>query len=219
NQNAIEHTVGQWTEGMTWRQLNHEYHMAVMTQGGFVHDPGGMVLAHPRGADSAVSLETGFEEFEIPVGMHVMFDCHGSWNQYNWDGGKLWVAGDDADASTSARVAITAEVMGAIEGAMRPGVRVSELQALGRDIYRRNGCTDADDVLIFFHGLGLSHMDLPEQLSDGRSNGDWQVAEGMVIATHLLMPGGERERVWLEDVALVQTDGATPLFTWDFAPL
>ena len=36
----------------------------------------------------------------------------------------------------------------------------------------------------------------------------------MVVATHLLYPGGEQERIWFENVALVKNDGAEPFFTW-----
>jgi hypothetical protein len=36
----------------------------------------------------------------------------------------------------------------------------------------------------------------------------------MVVATHLLYPGGEQERIWFKDVALVKNDGAEPFFAW-----
>ena len=74
-------------------------------------------------------------------------------------------------------------------------------------------------VLIFFHGLGLSHMDLEEIQSDGAPLGDWCMEAGMVVATHLLWPGGAKERIWLEDVALVGQDGAEHFFRWDFDPI
>ncbi len=51
--------------------------------------------------------------------------------------------------------------------AMRPGVKVSELQARGREVYRTAGVPDADAAVIFFHGLGLSHMDIELTTADG----------------------------------------------------
>ena len=216
NEAAISYAVDSWSEGMRWRDMDANYALAVVAQGGFIHDPGGMVLAHPQGADASVSLETGFEDFELEAGTHVMFDCHGTWQQYCWDGGKTWVVGSEPSCETRRLVDINAKVMETIEQGMRAGTRVSELQALGRDVYRKSGVTNADDVLIFFHGLGLSHMDLPEHLPDGSRNADWQVERDMVIATHLLIPGGERERVWLEDVAVVKDDGGESLFSWDY---
>ena len=42
---------------------------------------------------------------------------------------------------------------------------------------------------------------------------------GMVVATHLLWPGGAKGRIWLEDVALVGQEGTEPFFRWDFDPI
>jgi hypothetical protein len=41
----------------------------------------------------------------------------------------------------------------------------------------------------------------------------------MVVPMHLLVPGGERERYWLEEVVVVTPDGGRPLFSWGFGPL
>ncbi len=45
--------------------------------------------------------------------------------------------------------------------------------------------------------------------------------EGIVATTplHLLCPGGEHERIWLEDVIQVTKDGGRPFFSWGFDPL
>ena len=40
----------------------------------------------------------------------------------------------------------------------------------------------------------------------------------MVIAIHLLVPGGAADRFWLEDIAIVTPDGADRVFTWDIEP-
>ena len=42
---------------------------------------------------------------------------------------------------------------------------------------------------------------------------------GMVVPLHLLVPGGERERYWLEEVVAVTESGGRPLFSWGFGPL
>jgi Xaa-Pro aminopeptidase len=103
--------------------------------------------------------------------------------------------------------------------AMRPGVRISELQAKGRDIYRREGVPDPAAAVIFFHGLGLSHMDIEQRTADGKPNGDWVLEDGMVVPVHLLYPGGEHERFWLEEVVAIGSDGGRPLFSWGFGAL
>jgi Xaa-Pro aminopeptidase len=73
--------------------------------------------------------------------------------------------------------------------------------------------------VIFFHGLGLGHMDLEQTRADGTPNGDWSLEDGMVVPMHLLYPGGERERIWLEEVALITRDGGEAFFSWGMAPM
>ncbi len=54
-----------------------------------------------------------------------------------------------------------------IENAMRPGTGITKFQQLGREVYRKMGVPRPESVLIFFHSLGLSHMDLEENTPDG----------------------------------------------------
>ena len=219
NQIAIERTVASWEKGVTWRDLNNAYHRAVSELGGFVRDPGGMVWGHPRGADPTLMLQTGLEDFEVVSGTHVMFDCHGTLDLYCWDGGKTWVVDGAPEGHAKLYSRATAEAAQTLVNAMRPGVKVSELQARGREVYRKSGVPDADTAVIFFHGLGLSHMDLELTTADGRPNGDWVLEEGMVVPLHLLYPGGERERIWLEEIVVVTPHGGRPLFSWGFEPM
>ena len=107
----------------------------------------------------------------------------------------------------------------ALRAAMRPGARISELQARARDVYRRAGVADPASAVIFFHGLGLSHMDIEQKLADGRPNGDWVLEAGMVVPIHLLYPGAEHERSWVEEVYAITPHGGRPLFSWGADPL
>lgn len=218
NQKAIERTVASWDKGATWRDVNRAYHQAATGLGGFIRDPGGMVWGHPRGADPAITLQTGLEDFEVEAGTHILFDCHGTLDLYCWDGGKSWCVGDTPSTGAQKTAAAVEAVAEAVIAAMRPGNRISEIQAMGRDVFRKCGVPDPDSALIFFHGLGLSHMDLELKTADGRPNGDWSMQENMVVPLHLLYPGGESERVWLEDVIVVGKDGGRPLFDWGLAP-
>lgn len=219
NEAAIRRTVAAWAPGATWRDLNRAYAVAVSELGGFVHDPGGMVWGHPRGSDPALMLQTGLEDHEVTEGCHVMFDCHGTIDQYCWDGGKTWVVGGEPAPKARRFADATSAVAADLLDAMRPGIRVSELQARARSVYRRAGAPDPDAAVIFFHGLGLSHMDLEQTTADGRPNADWTLEEGMVVPFHLLYPGGEHERMWLEEVVHIGADGGRPLFSWGFDPL
>ena len=103
--------------------------------------------------------------------------------QYCWDGGTTWVVDGAPAGPTKTLAQATAEAMRVIEDAMRPGMRISALQAKGREVYRKFNAPNAESVLIFFHGLGLSHMDLEQ------ADSDWEMEAGMVVATHLLCPG------------------------------
>ena len=219
NEAAIRRTVAAWDEGATWRDLNKAYASAVVELGGFVRDPAGMVWGHPRGADATLTLATGLEDDEVTPGTHVMFDCHGTLDLYCWDGGKTWVVEGQPEGGAKQFAAATARVGEALLEAMRPGRKISELQARAREVYRQAGVPDPASAVIFFHGLGLSHMDIEQTLADGRPNGDWVLEENMVAPVHLLYPGGEHERVWLEEVVHITKGGGRPLFSWGFEPL
>ena len=219
NQAAIEQSIASWQRGMTWREFNHVYHCAAVNLGGFVRDPGAMIWGHPQGVDSTVMLQTGLEDFEVRQGLHVMFDCHGTLDLYCWDGGKTWVVDGELVGTARTNASATSEAAAAVMVAMRPGTRVSELQTLGRSVYRKAGVSAADSVLIFFHGLGLSHMDLEQVTADGAPNADWCLEAGMVVPLHILYPGPETERVWVEEVVQVTADGGVPFFSWGFDPI
>jgi Xaa-Pro dipeptidase len=219
NEAAIARTIGAWQKGATWSDLNRAYARAVIDLGGFVRDPGGMVWGHPRGTDPAICLSTGLEDDEVAPGTHVMFDCHGTIDLYCWDGGKTWVVEGEPEGGAKQFAKATAVVAEDLLDAMRPGVRISELHARARKIYRREGVPDPASAIVFFHGLGLSHMDIEQTTADGRPNTDWLLEDGMVAPFHLLYPGGEHERMYLEDVIAITPSGGRPLFSWGFAPL
>jgi Xaa-Pro aminopeptidase len=219
NEAAIERTVASWQRGMSWREFNHAYHCAATELGGFVRDPGGMVWGHPRGGDAAITLQTGLEDFSIEPGMHVMFDCHGTVDLYCWDGGKTWVVDGEPEGDAKRNARATAAAGEALLAAMRPGAKVSELQASARAAFRKAGVPDADAAIIFFHGLGLSHWDIERTTADGHPNRDWALEEGMVVPLHLLYPGGEHQRMWLEEVALITSNGGEPFFSWGLEPM
>ncbi len=219
NQAAIVATIGQWGPGMTWHDLNHAYNVAAVQKGGFVHDPGALVLASPRGADPAVAFTSEFDDFEIEPGMRIMFDCHGTKDLYCWDGGKTWIVdGQPEDASTPAARG-TKAAMEEIHAALKPGTTVSALQKIGRAAYAKSGLSTPEACLIFFHGLGLSHLDqaIGGEV-EGSATGDWALQDQMVIAMHLLVPGGATDRFWLEDIAIVTPAGADRVFTWEIDP-
>lgn len=215
NQRAITETIRTWSRGTTWQELIHTYHKAAVGLGGFVRDPGAIVMANPLGWEPAYFTQSGSEDFTVEPGMHIMWDCHGTWARYCWDGGKTWVV-DGEPSGPARRIAVaTAAAMAEIQSATRPGTTISELQARGRRAFRRAGLADADQAFIFFHGLGLEHIDMEIPAS----RHDWSLEEGMVVSAHLYVPGDDRHRNWLEEIFLVTRDGGDPFFSWGNEPL
>jgi Xaa-Pro aminopeptidase len=220
NEAAIGRTVASWQKGATWRDLNIAYARSVAELGGFVRDPGGMVWGHPRGTEQTIMLSTGFEDTEVEAGTHVMFDCHGTIDLYCWDGGKTWVVDGEPQGDAKRWARATSAVAETLVAAMKPGARIRDLQALARATYRKAGVPDPDRAIIFFHGLGLSHMELELMTADGSPvGGNWVLGEGMVAPIHLLYPGSQFDRSWCEEVVEIRADGGRPLFSWGYDPI
>lgn len=221
NENALQRTVDSWSTGMTWRDLAVEYRRNVSDLGGMCRDPYPFVVSNPAWTDQAFLVHAGLDpDYEVQRGMRILFDCHGTFQEYGWDGGKTWVpdGGEDRDAT---RIGTAfADAQAEMEAAMAPGAKISELQGVGRSVLRRHGIGRADEVLIFFHGLGLEHGEIELPLGGGDEKlADWSLTEGMLISTHLHLGGSPTDRYWLEDVALVEADQARSIYEWDFLPL
>jgi Xaa-Pro aminopeptidase len=215
NQLAIERTIRSWSRGTTWQELIRTYDTTAVSLGGFVRDPGALVMPNPPGAEPALYTQSGYEDFVVEPGMHIMWDSHGTLARYCWDGGKTWVV-DGAPEGRARQVAgATAAAMDEIQAAAGPGVRISELQRRARQALRRSGLADADQAFIFFHGLGLEHVDMEVPAS----RHDWSLEEGMVVSAHLQIPGDDRHRSWLEEIFLVTARGGDPFFTWGNEPI
>lgn len=220
NEAAVRRTMKTWAKGATWRDLNLAYARSAAELGGFVRDPGGMVWGHPRGTEDTIMLSTGFEDSEVEAGTHVLFDCHGTMDLYCWDGGKTWVVDGEPQGDAKKWAKATSAVAETLVAAMKPGARIADLQVLARATYRKAGVPDPDRALIFFHGLGLSHMELELMTAQGKAvGGNWMLEEGMVAPIHLLYPGSQFDRSWCEEVVEIRADGGKPLFSWGYDPL
>ena len=204
NQEAIERTVKSWTPGMSWRDLNMTYAVEAVRLGGFVLDRGSLVLANPRGADTPMhQLSTGLEDdFTLESGMHLMFDCHGRYNNYNWDGGKTWVVGGQVNDYDEKIARACGDAMEEVLSSARPGVHLSQVQARGRRVLEAHNVPDSDSALIYFHGLGLDNSE-----QEWGTPLDWTMETGMVLAAHIYYHGDERRRYYIEEIGVVTPDG------------
>jgi Xaa-Pro aminopeptidase len=215
NQLAIERTVRCWAPGMSWQEMIHRYHVEAVTLGGFVRDPGAVVVSNTAGPETAFYTGAVLEEFDVRPGMRIMWDCHGTWGHYCWDGGKTWLVGNEDSPDGHANAVATTAAMSEIQRTARPGTAISALQAAARETFRRSGGRGSDGVFIFFHGLGLEHIDM--ELTSSRQ--DWQLEAGMVVSAHIQAPGDDRSRSWLEEIMLITPDGGEAFFTWGHEPL
>lgn len=217
NQRIQEKLVREYQKGMTWRELELAYITEAFRLGGFVVDRTTLHWANTPGEDPHLSMAAPWDaDFELEPGMAIMFDSHGCWNNYNWDGGKTWYVEDEVRlmASRGSRACGDA-IQDLIEG-MRPGKRMSELQAIGRRALERSGLPRCDHALVYFHGLGIENSD---REAGNSSDFDWEIEDGMVIAAHVVYPGDDRHRSYMEEIGVVTRDGLDRFFTWDFDPL
>jgi Xaa-Pro aminopeptidase len=228
NQQAIEGAVGSWSDGMTLHDLNRTYDRLARELGGVVETPVSNAIFNADADDPLAAKplpfpwQTGVEkDYVLRSGANIMFDCHGFWNRYCWDGGKTWIIGDQVKGETKRIADASGDATEEMVSMMKPGVRISELQKLGRGVFQKHGLR-ADDVLVFFHGLGLEHNDLetePGSERDKQDDFDWTLQEGMIAACHIAYPGDLRERYFIEEIAIVTDHGGSPLFDWGVKPL
>jgi Xaa-Pro aminopeptidase len=215
NQRAIELTVGQSGRGMTWFELNDTYFRNVLDLGGFVLEKGSMVLFNPKGSDPTLQISTGLEQdYTLEEGMHVMFDCHGKWNRYNWDGGKTWVVDGEPEGAGARIAQATADGMAELMNRARPGEKLSDLARAARRTIEKTDRAMSEAAYIFFHGVGLENSD-----REWGTDADWTMENGMVVSIHVAAPGDPRSRHYIEEVGVVTDHGLDRFFSWDMSPL
>lgn len=156
-------------------------------------------------------MSTGLEDdFTLDTGMHVMFDCHGRYNNDNWDGGKTWVVGENLNAYDARIARACGDAMEEVLRAARPGIKLSRLQARGRRVLEGHNIPDSDTAFIYFHGIGLDNNE-----QEWGTPADWAMEEGMVIAGHIYYHGDDQRRYYIEEIGVVRPDGIERFVTWD----
>jgi Xaa-Pro aminopeptidase len=188
------------------------YYLEAVRLGGFILDRGSMLFFNPRGSETTIRFSTGLEEdFPLEQGMHIMFDCHGRLNNYNWDGGKTWIIDDESSGLEKKIVRACGDAMEEALNAARPGTKLSQLQAQARRVFERHGVPASDSALIYFHGVGLDNAE-----QEWGTPADWAMENGMVVAAHFLYPGDVKHRYFIEEIGVVKPDGIERFFTWDY---
>ncbi len=102
---------------------------------------------------------------------------------------------------------------GEIRNRLRPGLRFSEIKAIGNETLRRLGY----DYTVAFkpHSVGLTHEDQPTLDTAGRPH-DLALVAGMVLSVDCpLLDVGVGGSAHLEDLTLITANGSEPLHTVD----
>jgi Xaa-Pro aminopeptidase len=202
---------------MTWRELELAYITEAFRLGGFVVDRTTLHWANTPGEDPHISMAAPWDaDFELEPGMAIMFDSHGCWNNYNWDGGKTWYVENEISPTAAKAARACGDAIQDLVEDMRPGRKISELQATGRRALERSGLPRCDYALVYFHGLGIENSD---REAGNTADFDWSLEEGMVVAAHVVYPGDDRSRSYQEEIGVVTRQGLDRFFTWDFGPL
>jgi Xaa-Pro aminopeptidase len=173
-----------------------------------------MVEAAQRGNRSLflnidrVSSELSDER--IADGQTLFIDGVSHYQHYHGDYARTVHIGDP---TAGARDAALAVVHGwrAVREALRPGLRYSEIAALGRDAVRRGGF----DVTVGFgpHSVGLMHTDEPGSDAGGfHRKLDLTLCKDMVLSVDCpVLDTGLGGSAHVEDLMLITADGAEPL--------
>ena len=155
-----------------------------------------------------IGAETGDGEFRD--GQAFQIDCVSHGFHYHGDYGRTVFLGEP---SRSMRYATDAIALGwdAIMEALRPGLRYSEIRAIGVEALKKGGYDL--DVAFTPHSVGLMHTDDP-----GRADSPFFVKEDVVLAENMIISvdcpvrnvglGGSAH---LEDLTLITADGGVQI--------
>ena len=195
---AIHAAVRQVRAGASYRDLRRTFYAEAAVRGGE-----GVSLSVDR-----VTSELGAGN--IQDGQAFMIDAVSRSCGYHGDYGRTVVLGEP---SRNMKKAIDAVSIGweAIREKLRPGLRYSEISAIGREAVRRAG----HDFRIAFspHSVGLMHTDDPIKWVDGfPSKADLTLEPGMIISVDCpIVETGLGGSAHVEDLTLITADGAEPL--------
>ncbi len=155
-----------------------------------------------------IGAETGDGEFR--EGQAFQIDCVSHGFHYHGDYGRTVFLGEPARSMKRAADAI-ALGWDAVREALKPGLRYSEIRAIGMEALRKGGY--ALDVAFTPHSVGLMHTDDP-----GRADSPFYVKEDVVLAENMIISvdcpvrnvglGGSAH---LEDLTLITADGGVQI--------
>jgi Xaa-Pro aminopeptidase len=144
----------------------------------------------------------------LPLNRGVLIDCVSQREGYHGDFGRTVFIGEPPRATAAAARQIGA-AWDEVRGQLRPGLRFSDVRALGGATLKRMG----SDLAVPFgpHCVGLAHTEQPQFDHAGKPL-DVVLEPGMIISVDCpLMEAGAIGTLHLEDLMLITPDGATAI--------
>ncbi len=149
---------------------------------------------------------------ELREGQCFAIDCVSSLRFYHGDFSRSIFIGEPS-AKMQQVVAMTNRAWADVRGALRPGLRFTEIQRIGKESIKRQG----GDFNISFtpHCVGLYHTDMPMQtVAEPQALEPLVLEEGMVLSVDCpLGHAGVGGSSHLEDLSLITREGSEPIHT------
>lgn len=156
----------------------------------------------------------GLQDETLKPGDSVMIDCVSMVNYYCGDFGRTFVLGEPSDALKKRTAMMKVGWQAAFE-ALKPGVKFSQISAIGQAAMKKSGISDMT-VGCGPHSVGLQHTDhpfvpgLPYAVND-----DLVLEENMTLTVDLPSLSLGYGNAHLEDVVRITKTGAEPLASMD----
>jgi Xaa-Pro aminopeptidase len=198
NQAAAYAAVAAVKAGANAREFRAAYFAEAARRGGR-----GVFMVLDRSGQDQVS-------FDFKPGQAFAFDAVSEHARYHGDFSRTVYIGEPSAAMKKVSQG-TILAWDTIRTSLKPGMRYSEIQALGRETLKKNGY----DLTISFtpHSIGLMHTDEPAKEGQPLYVKDDLVLEpNMVLSVDCpLMDAGYGGSSHLEDLTLITKDGGVPI--------
>lgn len=151
------------------------------------------------------------DQFDAPFrdGQAFLIDCVSSGDGYHGDYGRTVFIGEPSRAMAQATKAI-GEAWDVVRDAMKPGMKFSEISALGQATLRK---MDANYTVSFGpHSVGLYHTDHVGMAGAAAFRENHVLEKGMIMSVDCpLLEAGVGGSAHLEDLVLITENGSEPI--------
>lgn len=203
NAAAVDAVVGQVRAGADYREMRRLFDVETARRGNR------SVFMTIDRVSSALPVNDRVQE-----GQSLFFDGVSHFQNYHGDYARTVFVGEaTAEIKRTAKAVVAG--WDAIRDALKPGLRYSDISAIGLDVLRRTGA--GDHITFGPHSVGLMHTDEPGAEQGGfYGKHDLVLEENMVISVDCpSLATGIGGSVHIEDLVLITADGAEPIHPID----